>query len=138
MPVVAEPDPPVTDTPPPAATTSTPPASTGPAPAPPVAKPSTATLGRVKVGKGGTLRLTVKTTGAGKLRLEALVKKTRVGVATGTAKASGTVTLTLKPTKAAKRRLRKAKRLSVTLRLTFTPAGGKAGTPLTRKATLKA
>ena len=138
VPVVAEPDPPVGDTrgrPRPSA----PPASTGPAPvliATP--KPATATLGTVKAGKGGTLRLTVKTTGAGKLRLEAFAKKTRVGVATATAKASGTVTLTLKPTTAAKRRLRKARKLAVTLRLTFTPTGGKAGTPLTKKATLKA
>ena len=87
--------------------------------------------------KDGTLRVTVKTPGAGKMLLEALVKKSRLAVASkGRAHSeapAGRVTLTLRPTGKAKRTLRRAGKLAVTLRLTFTPTGGKAAKPLTQE-----
>jgi hypothetical protein len=53
------------------------------------------------------------------------------------AKRAGNVVLTLRPTGRGRSRLRSAGRLAVTLRLSFTPTGGKAAAPRTKKVTLK-
>ncbi len=62
---------------------------------------------------------------------------TRVGTVSSTTRRAGTVTLTLKATGKGRSRLRRAGKLAISVRLTFTPAGGKAGAPVTRKATLR-
>jgi hypothetical protein len=111
----------------------------------PIAKPlSPATLTSVKARADGTLGVTVGAPAAGKLLLEAVVKQSLLSAAppkgtvlaakaSASVKSGASVTLTLRPTGRAKARLRKTGKLAVTLRLTFTPAGAKALTPLTRR-----
>ena len=101
----------------------------------------------VKVRKGGTLRLTVKASGAGKLQLEAFAKKSllsaarprgpprrrhqrRQGLRHGHAHAAPE---RRRPSAACAR----PGSSPVTLRLTFTPKRRQGRKPLTKKATLK-
>lgn len=91
--------------------------------------------------KASSSRLAVSVTlpGAGRV---AIVSTTRAGGRTityrsgSTRVAADTRTITLSPTAAARRALKKARSLRVSLRLTYTPTGGKAST-VTRSVTVK-
>jgi ABC-type phosphate transport system substrate-binding protein len=90
--------------------------------------------------KTGQATITVKIPGAGKVELigtanvpsgkasRAYMKKIIVGKVVLTATKAGTYNLTLKPSGAAKRWLRKKGKLTVNLRVTYTPTGGTANT----------
>jgi len=100
------------------------------------------------VKSDGTLRVSVRAPAAGSILLEAFAKKsllaaappkgtTRIARATAKAKKAGVVVLTLRPTGKGRAKLRRAHRLAVTLQVTFTPTGGEAAAPRTKKVTLK-
>jgi ABC-type phosphate transport system substrate-binding protein len=80
----------------------------------------------------GTATFSVKLPGAGKLDVrgtfKAGKKKVKAGQATLTASKAGTFKVTLKPTAAAKKVLNETGKLKVSLKFTFTPTGGTAGT----------
>jgi hypothetical protein len=95
----------------------------------------------VKIVRGGTLVVAVKTSGPGSLAAVATTAKSaalaaatrtphRIRYGRGSAKATAaqTVKLRIKPSKAARKLLRRGRRLRVTIKLTFTPSGG--GTPV--------
>jgi len=110
-------------------TTTTPPTTTTPIT---VVAPSNAfTFSKPRASSGNVL-LTLQVPGAGAISVKATAKvgKKTITFATGkaTRSAGGTAKLTLKPTSAAKKALKKAKRLKVSLTITFTPTGGTAKT----------
>jgi hypothetical protein len=124
--------------------TQTTPVTTPPVTTPPVTTgtAATATLGTIAQGADGSLTLTMKVTGGGVLEALASYSKKAAGNAAAlrlakgqllyarakkTVKA-GTVKLKLKPTKAAKKVLRKKKVLSVKIVTPLTPKTGKAVT----------
>jgi len=90
--------------------------------------------------KTGRATVSIKLPGAGKLELVGTAKqgkkKIKVGRVVLTANKAGTFKLTLKPSKAAKKILTNKGKLKVTIKLTFTPNGGKAKSS-TRTVTLK-
>ena len=118
-------------TPPPAAETPKPPASV---PAPTIVPPSNRfSVPRTTIAsKKGTATFTVKLPGAGKLDVRGSFKlgkkKLNAGRSTLTAGKAGTYKVTLKPTRAAKKVLKKKGKLKVSLKFTFAPSGGTAGT----------
>ena len=97
-----------------------------------VTPPSNAfTFSKPRASSGNVL-LTLQVPGAGTITVKATVKvgKKKITFATGkaTRAAGGTAKLTLKPTSAAKKALKKSKKLKVSLSITFTPTGGTAKT----------
>jgi hypothetical protein len=80
---------------------------------------------RARVPSGGTVRAVATTAGG------------RYGTVSAKARTAGTVTLRVKPTLLAKKLLARHGRLSVTVRVTFTPIGGKPRTT-TAHVTVKA
>jgi hypothetical protein len=100
-----------------------------------VVKRSARALARLKIRKllrkgGFTLRFTAPVPGVMTARLTAAGRKTALARGRHVYKAAGTAKLELKLTKAGRKRLRKARRLKVSLTLSFTPAGGKAITAI--------
>ncbi|WP_445150431.1 hypothetical protein [Baekduia sp. Peel2402] len=94
-----------------------------------------------RVRRDGSLRLTVKVTGAGRVsataraRIGATKRITYASGAARRARRAGTLTLTLKPTRIDARTLRRKHRLTLTVTTTFRPtSGAKAAT---RTTTLK-
>jgi hypothetical protein len=92
-----------------------------------------------RVRGDGSVRLTLKVTGAGRLAAKATVRPAGKAItyAKGAArpKRAGTVTLTLKPTKTGRRALRRHPRLTATIAIIFVRATGGAATR--RTTTLK-
>jgi hypothetical protein len=84
---------------------------------------------------GAKFDLLMARKGARKLKIAA-AKPVRIGRGSSRLTAAGTKTATVKLTKKAKRRLRKARRIKVTLRSTFSDSTGKK-TVKTKKLTLK-
>ncbi|MBK5221140.1 MAG: substrate-binding domain-containing protein, partial [Thermoleophilia bacterium] len=80
----------------------------------------------------GTATFSVKLPGAGKLVVKGTAKvgkaKINAGTTTLTAGKAGTFKVTLKPTAAAKKVLNETGKLKISLKFTFTPTGGTAGT----------
>lgn len=109
------------------------------APAPPsggpVATPrSPLSIVSRRVRKDGSVRLTLRVARAGRLSARARAKGTTYAKGAARAKRAGTVTLTLKPTRAGTRSLRRHRRLTLSITITFRPA---AGVATTRRTTLK-
>jgi hypothetical protein len=90
------------------------------------------------VRKDGAVRLTLKLAAAGRLSAQATVKSGRKAItyAKGTVrpKRAGRITFTLKPTAIGRRTLRRHHRLTLTIRVAFTP---KSGPTTTRRASLR-
>ncbi len=112
--------------------TTTTPVTTTTTPAPAVVAPSNAFTFSKPRASSGNLLLTLQVPGAGTITVKATTKvgKKTITFATGraTRSAGGTAKLTLKPTAAAKKALKKSKRLKVSLSITFAPTGGTAKT----------
>jgi hypothetical protein len=117
------------------------------APAAPGTGASAITIGRRSVRSNGSLLLTVNVSGPGAVTATATIpaatamatsvatknaRSVTYGRATARANAAGKAVLTLKPTAAGKKALRKSKRLTLALTITFKPARG--GAPVTRTA----
>jgi len=141
--------PPVTTPPPPP-----PPPAPGTTPPPPPAAPSNvftiAKLATTSTRTAASLKLSVQVPGAGKLAAVATssykvkrkgkpTKTTKVslGSVSGTATAAGTVTVTIRVRSTGLAALRKAKRLAVLVKVTYTPTGGSART-VSKTVTLRA
>lgn len=82
------------------------------------------TVGKAKRRRGGSVELSVKVPGPGELR--AAGKK--VEPARASAKASGEVVLLVDPSKKAKKKLKKGRKVKAKIEITFTPTGGEAAT----------
>ncbi|HET8952926.1 MAG TPA: calcium-binding protein [Solirubrobacteraceae bacterium] len=84
-------------------------------------------------------RIVVKLTvpGPGTISARARASRLAVGSAKRQVSKAGATTLTLKPTRAAKRALRARKRLAVTVKVTFKPAGGGSASTQSRRVILK-
>jgi hypothetical protein len=94
-----------------------------------------------RVRRDGSVRLTLKVTGAGRVSATARAVASgsrRVTYASGAARArrAGTIMLTLKPTRAGARALRRRHRLTTTVALAFRPTASPA-TIARRTTTLK-
>ena len=134
------PPPPLPPPPPP------PPPPAGPPPPPP--PPSNVfTFTSIKTSsttRTASLKLSLQVPGAGKLgavatssyRKGSKTTKVAVGRASGTATAAGTVSVTIRLGAKARAALRKAKRLVVLVKVTYTPTGGTANTK-SKSATLR-
>ena len=104
-------------------------------PAPPRAQPADASrpvpsnafgLAKPKVNAAkGTVTLRVAVPGPGRVQARA-TGRMRIARKAVTAKKAGMVSLRLKPTGKAKRILRKKRKLAATLKVSFTPAGGRS------------
>lgn len=102
------------------------------------AKPSNHFTTRTKTAAKGAITLTITTAAPGRITAKATaVDRTRkhkrartVTYATRTvsARRAGRTTFTLKPTSTAKKLLKRAKKLKLTIRITFTPTGGTRAT----------
>jgi hypothetical protein len=116
-----------------------PPPCTDCGPVDPITDSLTAKIGSVKLRKAlsGGLPVAVQAPAAGKL--SAVAKQGRKTVATTSAKvsAAGKVTVKLRFTKAAKKALARKRKVALSVRVTFTPAGGGAKQAITAKGTLK-
>ena len=89
---------------------------------------------RAKPGQGGRIVVGLAAPAAGKVTVAATAKRrVRFALASRTVAAAGPVKLTLRPTPAAKRMLRRGRRVKVSLRVTFTPRDG--GAPSSAVAT---
>lgn len=114
-----------------------------PAPTPPkVVPPSNAfKVGRVSVGKGGTIKIAITFPGPGKVTVAAKAGKVTYGRTTVKVKKQGKLTVTVKPGKKGKalrtKRLRRHQALKVRLTKTFTPTGGTARTRSSTKTIIK-
>jgi hypothetical protein len=97
--------------------------------------PGTLALTRLKAGKRGAISFTLTLPSAGTYAIA--TSRSFAARRTGKATAARSVTVKLTPTAAAKRKLKKAKKLKITITVAFTPAGGQA-TKLTRTVTAKA
>jgi hemolysin type calcium-binding protein len=84
-------------------------------------------------------RIVVKLTapGPGAISARARAPRLVVGKASRKVSRAGAVTLTLKPTRAAKRALQARKRLAVTVKVTFKPAGGGSASTQTRRVVMR-
>lgn len=108
---------------------------------PPTQASNTFSVPRTAISsKSGSATLSIKLPGAGKLELVGSAKSGKKTIKVGrvvlTANKAGTFKLTLKPSKAAKKVLRKKGKLKVSVKLTFSPNGGTAKSS-TRTITLK-
>jgi ABC-type phosphate transport system substrate-binding protein len=130
----------------------------GSTPPPPPGEPSNVfTLSSSKVGRDGTITLSLQAPGAGAFAARAsgvaayiplvgeVAKKKRkpkpknltFGTGTATATSAGPVTLTIKPSAAASAALRKGRAIRVNVQVTFQPAGGGATSTQTKGLTVK-
>ena len=94
---------------------------------------------RAKPGKGGRIVVGLAAPAAGKVTVAATAKRrVRFALASRTVAAAGPVKLApLRPTTAAKRMLRRGRRVKVTLRLTFTPRDGGAPSSAVASTTVR-
>jgi hypothetical protein len=121
-------------------TTTTPKPTT---PKPTTPKPTTPTpplaIVSRRAAKDGSIRLTLRVTQAGRLSARATVGSGRKTITyaarTARAKQAGRVTVTLKPTRSGRRALRRHRRLTVAVTVTYKASAG--GTATTRRATLR-
>ncbi|MEX2108124.1 MAG: hypothetical protein WD827_04465 [Solirubrobacterales bacterium] len=131
---------------------------TNPTPPPPPPLPDNSfKVGKVKTGKDGSAKLTVTVPGPGVLTAEdaTTAKKATASASKGkgkgkgkkpalikpakvVAKKAGPVTLTIKPSAAGKKALKQKGKLTVKVKVTFTPTGGKPNSQTTKvKLTVK-
>jgi hypothetical protein len=106
-------------------------------------------LGRLRLARDGSGRLTVAVPGPGTLRLGdgagtagAAAKKKRrpaplVRSVSKKVKKAGNVSLKVKPTKKARKRLAHGHKVTVKLRITFRPSGAKSVAVVTKRVTLR-
>jgi hypothetical protein len=105
-------------------------------------------LGRLRLARDGSGRLTLAVPGPGTLRLgdgagaarAAAKKKKRKALVRSVSKKvrkAGKVTLRITPTKTARRRLARKHKVAVKLRITFRPAGAKSVATVTKKVILR-
>jgi hypothetical protein len=104
-------------------------AGPGPSPAPPVAKPK---VSKPKAVRGTTAALRVALPSAGRLQTSG----SGLTRAAKTASKAGTYTVRVKLTEQARRTLKRKRRLTVTVRVVFTPLGGQASA-VTARLTFK-
>jgi ABC-type phosphate transport system substrate-binding protein len=132
---------PCSDEQPPAATptpTPTPPGGGGTPPPPAISNKFTIASARVS---GTTIRLSLQLPGAGKVSVASSAKPKKGKAITLAAKTvnatkTGAQTITLSLSPAAKKALKKDKKLKFAVKVTFTPAGGTANT-VTKSVTVK-
>jgi hypothetical protein len=111
-------------------TATAPPATHQPPPAAPVTpKPDNHfTLGHAKLSAARTITLPLTAPGAGRFSAIAKSGTTTYGTAAATQPAKGMLKLTVKPSSAGRKLLKKHAKLKLTVKVTFTPAGGTAYT----------
>ena len=101
---------------------------------------ATLTVKSVRVGRRGTATIRCTATGAGVVNLLATARVGRKRIVVGrvrrTVSAPGAFTLKLTPSRAAKAALRARPKLRTTLRISFTPTGGRTAVQ-NRTVTLK-
>jgi hemolysin type calcium-binding protein len=90
-----------------------------------------------RAGRHGRIVVKTSVPGPGTLSARARAKRIAVGSASRRASKPGSITLTLEPTRAAKRALRARKRLAVSVKVSFKPAGGGTASTLTRRVILR-
>ena len=105
-----------------------------PAEPPATGKPA---FSKLKAGKKGALSFTLALPSAGRYTITTTAGKQAFSARhTGTTASARSVAIKLTPTAAGKRALKKAKKLKLTVKIAFTPAGGKAIT-ITKTLTVK-
>jgi hypothetical protein len=93
------------------------------------------TLGRRRVMRDGTVRITLNVAGRGAVSARATARTLLYGKASARPSKAGTLVLRLAPTAAGKRALRKRGRLVLSLTIRFEPAGDRGA--VTRRATVR-